>query len=49
MNIEAAFTDLALFFNTVNRDGLSKILARLGCPPKVFTICNSPLKVRCGK
>ena len=34
----AAFVDLTEAFDTVSRDGLWKILARLGCPPKFLTI-----------
>ena len=34
----AAFVDLTKAFDTDNRDGLWKILARLGCPPKFLTI-----------
>ena len=30
--------DLTKAFDTVSRDGLWKILVRLGCPPKLFTI-----------
>ena len=33
-----AFIDLTKAFDTVSRDGLWKILARLGCPPKFLTI-----------
>ena len=31
----AAFVDLTNAFDTVSRDGLWKILVRLGCPPKI--------------
>ena len=34
----AAFVDLTKAFDTVSRNGLWKILARLGCPPKFLTI-----------
>ena len=34
----AAFVDLTNAFDTVSRDGLWKILARLGCPPNFLTI-----------
>ena len=34
----AAFVDLTKASDTVSRDGLWKILARLGCPPKFLTI-----------
>ena len=34
----AAFVDLTKAFDTVSRDGLWKILARLGCPPNFLTI-----------
>ena len=33
----AAFVDLTKAFVTVSRDGLWKILGRLGCPPKFLT------------
>ena len=38
MGLYAAFVDLTKAFYTVSRDGLWKILARLGCPQKMFTI-----------
>ena len=38
MGLYAAFVDLTKAFDTVCRDGLWKILARLGCPPKFITI-----------
>ena len=38
MGLYAAFVDLTKAFDTVSRDGLWKILARLGCPPKFLTI-----------
>ena len=38
MGLYAAFVDLTKAFNTVSRDGLWKILARLGCPQKFITI-----------
>ena len=38
MSLYAAFVDLTKVFDTVSRDGLWKILARLGCPPKFLTI-----------
>ena len=38
MGLYAAFVDLTKAFDTVSRDGLRKILARLGCPPKFLTI-----------
>ena len=38
MGLYAAFVDLTKAFETVSRGGLWKILARLGCPPKVLTI-----------
>ena len=34
MGLYAAFVDLSKAFDTVSRDGLLKIRARLGCPPK---------------
>ena len=38
MDLCAAFVDLTKAFDTISRDGLWKILARLGCPPKFLTI-----------
>ena len=38
MGLYAAFVDLTKAFDTVSRDGLWKILAHLGCPPKFLTI-----------
>ena len=38
MGLYAAFVDLTKAFDTVSLDGLWKILARLGCPPKFLTI-----------
>ena len=38
IGLYAAFVDLTKAFDAVSRDGLWKILARLGCPPKFFTI-----------
>ena len=38
MGLYAAFVDLTKAFDTVCRDGLWKILARLGCPLKFLTI-----------
>ena len=38
IGLYAAFVDLTEAFDTVSRDGLWKILARLGCPPKFLTI-----------
>ena len=38
MGVYAAFVDLTMAVNTVSRDGLWKILACLGCPPKFLTI-----------
>ena len=38
MGLYAAFVDLIKAFDTVSRDGLWKILARLGCPPEFDTI-----------
>ena len=38
MGLYAALVDLTKAFDTVDRDGLGKILARLGCPPKLLTI-----------
>ena len=38
MGLYAAFVDLTKAFDTVCRDGLWKILAHFGCPPKFLTI-----------
>ena len=38
MGLYAAFVDLTRAFDTISRDGLWKILVRLGCPPKFLTI-----------
>ena len=38
MGLYAAFIDLTKAFDTVIRERLKKILARLGCPPKFLTI-----------
>ena len=38
IGLYAAFVDLIKAFYTVSRDGLWKILARLGCPPNFLTI-----------
>ena len=38
MGLFVAFIDLTKAFDTVSREGLWKILARLGCPPKFLTI-----------
>ena len=38
IGLYAVFVDLTKAFYTVSRDGLWKILARLGCPQKMFTI-----------
>ena len=40
MNLYAAFVDLTKAFDTISCDGLWKILARLGCPPKNLIILN---------
>ena len=37
-SLYAAFIDLTKAFDTVSRDGLWKILATFGCPPKSVTI-----------
>ena len=34
----AGFADLTKAFDTFSRDGLWKILVRLGCPPEFLTI-----------
>ncbi|XP_066285793.1 uncharacterized protein [Branchiostoma lanceolatum] len=36
MGLYAAFIDLTKTFDTVSRDGMWRILARLGCPPKLL-------------
>ena len=38
MGLYAAFVDLTKAFDTVSRDGLWKILARLGCNPQFLTV-----------
>ena len=38
IGLYAVFVDLTTAFDTVSRDGLWKLLARLGCPPKCLTI-----------
>ena len=38
IGLYAAFLDLTKAFDTVSCDGMWKILARLGCPPKFLTI-----------
>ena len=38
MSLYSASVDLTKAFDTVSRNGLWKILARLGCPPKCLTI-----------
>ena len=38
MGLYAAFTDLTKAFDTVSRDGMWRILAKLGCPPKLLAI-----------
>ena len=38
MGLYAAFADLTKAFDTVSHNGLWKILARQGCPPKFLTI-----------
>ena len=35
MGLYVAFMDLTKAFDTVSRDGLWKIMTRLGCPPKL--------------
>ncbi|KAG6930003.1 hypothetical protein G0U57_004624, partial [Chelydra serpentina] len=36
-----AFIDLTEAFDLVNRDGLFKILAKIGCPPKLLSVIQS--------
>ena len=38
MGLYAAFVDLTKAFDTVSREGLWKILAKLGCPPQFLSI-----------
>ena len=38
MSLYVAFVDVIKAFDTVSRNGLWKILARRGCPPKTLTI-----------
>ena len=38
MGLYAAFVDLTKAFDIVSRDGLWKLVARLGCPRKFLTI-----------
>ena len=38
MGLYAAFVNLTEGFDSVSRNGLWKILARLGCPPKFLTV-----------
>ena len=45
MGLYAAFVDLTKAFDTVSRDGLWKILARLGCPPNFSPSSVSSMKV----
>ena len=45
MGLYAAFVDLTKAVDTISRDGLWKILARLGCPTKSLTILASCMKV----
>ena len=45
IGLYAAFVDLTKAFSTVSRDGLWKILARLGCPPKFLCIHRQIMKV----
>ena len=44
LGLYAAFVDLTKALDTVSRDGLWKILARLGCPPKSLTILRQLLE-----
>ena len=45
MGLYAAFVDLTKAFDTVSRDGLWKILARLVCPPHYSPSSGSSMKV----
>ena len=49
MGPHAAFVDLTKAFDTVRCDGLWKILAHLGCPPKFLTILHQPHEVQQGQ
>ena len=49
IDLYAAFVDLIKAFDTVSRDGLWKILARLGCPPKFLTILRQLLEGQQGQ
>ena len=49
IDLYPAFVDLTKIIDTAGSDGLSKILALLGCPPKFLTILrqlNEVSKVR---
>ena len=37
-SLYVAFIDLTMAFDLVSRDGLFKVLERIGCPPKLLTI-----------
>ena len=45
VGLYAAFVDMTIAFDTVSRDGLWKILARLGCPLDFSPSSASCLKV----
>ena len=38
MGLYAAFVDMTKAFDTVSRDGLWELRARLGCPPKFLNV-----------
>ena len=42
LRLYAAFIDLTKAFDTVSRDGLWKVLMKLGCPPKFLAILQQP-------
>ena len=46
MGLHAAFVDLTKAFDAVSRDGLWKILARLGCTPQLLTILRQQGQVK---
>ncbi|CAH1266638.1 Hypp3464 [Branchiostoma lanceolatum] len=49
MGLYAAFIDLTKTFDTVSRDGMWRILARLGCPPKLLQIVQQLHKEQMGQ
>lgn len=49
VGLYAAFIDLTKAFDTVSRDGLWRILVRLGCPPKLLQILQQLHKGQMGQ